>query len=297
MLWVILPLISTLLWAIGNILDKFVSTRYIKDPIALAASFGIFSILFNLILFLFTGIPNISIVYWIFAFLAGIFLAYAIIPYIKSLVKEEASRVVPLWHLSALFTLILAVIFLGEILTAKKYIAFALILSGGMIISTKKIKGMFGFSPAMWLMMFSSLLVSISDILLKYIYSLQTFFQTFQVFHLGMSLGFLSLFLSKIARKNFAKALKSHKYKFLALVFVSSFFGFIGQILYGTAILRAPITLVSVFISFQSLFVVLLATFLSFKFPLFIKEAIDFKTIGIKIAAIAIMAFGLVLLV
>ena len=63
-----------------------------------------------------------------------------------------------------------------------------------------------------------------------------------------------------------------------------------------SAVLQGPITLVSVFVSFQSLFVLLLATFLSSKFPRLIKEAIDMKTIGMKLAAIGLMAFGLYLL-
>ena len=296
MLWIFLALIATFSWAWANILDKILRTKYLKDSIALTASFGVYSIIFSFILFLFIGIPAIPFWNLAAALIAGFFLIYGVIPYVKALSIEEASRVVPLWHLSPIFTLILAVIFLNEILTAVRYIAFTLILLGGVLISTRRIGAMFHISPAVYLMFLSSFLVSVSDVLLKFAYSTQIFWQTFLVFDFGIGLGSISLFIIKNSRKNFSKAVLSYKKVFLLLLFFSVLTGFIGHIFYNNAILLGPVTLVSVFVSFQSLFVLLIATFLSAKFPLFLKEAIDIKTIGIKLIAIAFMALGLFLL-
>ena len=80
------------------------------------------------------------------------------------------------------------------------------------------------------------------------------------------------------------------------MLFLSVTIGFLGQIFNSNALLLGPVTLVTVFISFQSLFVLIIATLLSIKYPLFIKEAIDVKTLSIKLIAIALMAVGLYLL-
>ncbi len=297
MTWVYLMLLATFLWAVSNVIDKILSTNYLRKPIALTATFGIPGLLISFILFLFVGIPTIPLMNLLAAFLAGVFLMLGIISYLKSLSIEEASRVVPLWHLSPLFTLILAMIFLNEILTAMKYYAFASILIGGFLISTRKIGKVFHLSPAIAFMLFSSLMISIADVLLKYSYISGIFWGTFLVFSIGISLSSFCLLILKTVRKDLKKVLDAKKYIFISLILLSISFGFTGQLLFNKAISLGPVTLVSVFVSFQSLFVLLIATFLSIKFPLFIKEAIDAKTIGVKLIAIALMAFGLFLLV
>jgi len=296
MIWVFLALIGTFAWAWTNMFDKVLRTKYLKDSIALTASFGIYSIVFSLVLFLFIGIPDIPFWNLLAALIAGITLTYALIPYVKALSIEEVSRVIPLWHLSPLFTLILAVIFLNEILSPLRYAAFASILLGGILISTRHTGTAFHISPSMSFMLLSSFLVAISDVLMKFAYSTQIFWQTFLVFYFGISLGQISLFFIPNARRKVFKTLLHHKKVFLIILFLGGLTGILGHIFYNNAILLAPVTLVSAFISFQSLFVLIIATFLSLKFPLFIKEAVDAKTIGIKLVAIALMGFGLVLL-
>ncbi|MBI4010026.1 MAG: DMT family transporter [Candidatus Aenigmarchaeota archaeon] len=295
MSWIFLAIIATFFWASSNIIDKILRTKYLKSSIALTASFGIFGTIFSTILFLFIGIPSIPFQNSIAAFSAGIALCYAIIPYLKALSLEEASRVIPLWHLSPIFTLILAVIFLNEILTLLHYSAFTVILFGGILISTRQIRGVFHLSPAVALMLFSSFLVSVTDVLMKFALSTGVFWETFFIFYLGISLSQLSLFAFPSVRKHFSKAF-SRKQNFILILFLSGLMGFIGYTLFNNALLSGPVTLVSVFVSFQSLFVLLLAAFLSSKYPLIIKETIDAKTIGIKLIAIGLMAFGLFLL-
>ena len=175
MLWVLFALAATFLWAWANILDKVLRTKYLKDSIALTASFGIYGIVFSLILLLLIGIPILPFWNFIAALAAGFLLTCALIPYLKALSLEEASRVIPLWHLLPIFTLMLAVIFLNEVLTPIRYAAFAFILLGGFLISTKKIGAVFRISPAAVFMLASSFLVAISDVLLKFAYSTQIF--------------------------------------------------------------------------------------------------------------------------
>ncbi len=295
MLWVYLAIIGTFFWACVNILDKVLRTKYLKSSIALTASFGIFGLIFSAVLFAILGIPSIPVQYLIAAVISGILTPYAIIPYVKALSIEEASRVIPLWHLSPLFTLVLAVIFLNEILTSLHYAAFAFILSGGILISTRKIGTVFHLSPAATFMLLSSLLFSISDVLLKFAYSTGIFWGTFLIFYFSIALGAFSLFAFPNVRGDFSRALFSRRL-FVLILFLSALMGFVGSIFWNSAVFSGPITLVSVFVSFQSFFVLLIATFLSSKLPSIMKEVIDIKTISMKLVAISLMAFGLYLL-
>src|SRR3989338_3568692 len=285
MLWVLLALISFFMFAVSNIIDKILITKFLRSSLALTASFGLFGIVFSIILFISVGIPSIPFVYLIAALLSGFFLVSSIIFYVKSMSMEEASRVIPLWHLTALFTLILAVIFLDEVLTPLKYAAFASILVGGFIISAKHVRKTFRLSPALAFMLLSSFLLAISDILLKFAHNAGMLWQIFFAFYLGANLSQLSLFILPSIRKNALKAFSKHRHNFVVILFLSAAFGFFAQLLLNNAILLGPITLIASFVSFQSLFVLMLATFLSIKFPLLLKEAISFKTIRVKLAA------------
>lgn len=296
MVWLFFALAGTFLFACGNLFDKVLRTTHLKDSIALAASFGIFSLVFGAVLFAFIGVPSIPFPNLAAAFLGGVIWAFAGIPYFKALSLEEASRVVPMWHFTPVFTLVFAVIFLHEILTVQSYAAFALILAGGFLISTRRIGTVFRISPAVGFMLLSSLLFAASDVLFKFAYGTGVFWGTFLVAILGICLGQLSLFALPTVRKSFSKAVLSHKHVFALLVFLSALVGFSGDILWNNALFSAPVTLVSVFISFHSMFVLLLATIFSVRFPLFMKEAVDAKTIGLKVAAIVLMALGLLLL-
>ena len=296
MYWVILAILATFFWACTNIFDKILRTKYLKHSIALTASFGIFGLLFSTLLFPFVGIPTIPIQNLVAAFVAGISVTYAIIFYIRALSLEEASRVVPLWHLAPVFTLVLAVIFLNEILTPLKYYGFTLILLGGFLISTRHVETRFHLSPAVVFMLLSSILVATGDVLMKFALSTGIFWQTFFVFYSGVSLGNISLFILPTVRKNFKKIQPLRKNNFIFVLFLSVLAGSSGQILFNNALLTAPVTLLSVFVSFQSLFVLILSTFLSLKFPKLIREHVDVKTVGTKIIAIFLMAAGLFLI-
>lgn len=296
MLWILMVLLTTFLWAWSNIFDKALRAKFIKSSTALTASFGFFGLILSIVLFLFIGIPFLPATNFIAALISGIIIVFVVIFYIKALSVEEASRVIPLWHMTPIFVLVLAVIFLDEVLSFLNYLAFVIILVGGFLISTRRTGKKFHLSPALFLMLASSFLGAISDVLLKFAHSADMFWHVVLVYYFAISLGALTLFFLKSVRTDFMSSVKTHRHKFLFLLLLTNILGYSGNLAWNSAIQLGPVTLVSVFIGFQSVFVLLIATILSIKFPLFIKEAIDIKTIGIKLVAIALMIFGLYLL-
>jgi transporter family protein len=294
MMWMFFALLAAFSWACEALFDKVLREKYLKNSLALTASFGILYALFTAVLFLFIGVPVLPLKYMLAALVGGALITPCMVLYLKALSLEEASRVVPLWNFSPLFTLILSVIFLKEILNAASYAGFALILAGGFLISARSIKGIFRLSRAFQLMAITGFLWAISAILLKFAYGSGAFLHTFLLVCSGFSIGMLSFFILPSVRKDFSSSFSSKP--FLIFLFLACLTAILGDFLNGNAYLTGPVALITVFTAFEGLFVLAIATFLSIKFPMFIKEAIDRKTIAAKIAAIAVMALGLFLI-
>jgi bacterial/archaeal transporter family protein len=296
MLWVYLAVLSSVVWAGCSVFDKILRTKYQKDSLALTASFGIFSAAFIPFFLLFIGFPDVPLGYALLAFAAGCIITPGIVIYLKAMSVEEASRVMPLTLFQPLFVLIVSVIFFSDSLTPARYAAFALLLSGSFLISTRDFKGVFSVSKALPLMAVSSLFPTCVTILLKFLYSSQPFWKIFFIYYIGTVFGELFLFVLPSVRKSFSQAFSSQGKAFLSVLFLENLFAFSGRLMFNIAIPLGPVALVTILGSLQSLFMLIIATFLSIKFPMFLKEAVDAKTIGLKIFAIVLMLFGIALL-
>lgn len=289
--WIFYALLASFLWAFGNILDKILVTKYIKNPPILVIFIGITSLLATTILILFKGISFPTTLILLIALLTGIFHLIGLLPYFLSLSFEEVSRVIPLWLFSPIFVLIISVLFLGETLNFYKYLAFSLIFLGGILISSKEILGTFKLSRAFWLMLFSSIIMAIYYIFVKYVFLKEPFWNGFIWINIGFFLGVL--FLIPIYGQDFIKNVKTLTKKSLSLLFSLEILGFSGMLSSYYAIMLGLVSLVIVLEGFQPLFVLIFALFLSLCFPKILLEKINKKIILTKILAIFLMLLGL----
>lgn len=283
-----------LFYAIGIIFDKIITNKYIKDPITLASIFSIINFLPFIFIFPFIkiSVPNFKII--ALCILAGSLMPLSFIPYFKSLLNEEASRVAPLWYLSPVFVLIMAFIFLGEKLTLSSYVGFFLVLFGGLLICTRKIKDIFRVRKTFFLMLAAGFIFSISEILTKFIYGKVDYWTGIFWILFGSSIGGLLLLVIKEYRKNFTTTIYNINKNSVLLLLGAFFGGFLGRVLYFLAIMLGSVSLVAVVGGFEGLFVLVYAILLSKHLPKLFKEEIDKKTITHKIIAIFLMFIGLV---
>src|SRR3989344_4577885 len=112
--WIFLALLAPLFWIFSNYVDKYSLERYVK---------GIFDFLFfsTLTAWLFT--PAL-------VFLFGF--------YGKALQEGETSRLVILFQLVPVLTLILAFLFFEQTISSKEFTAFFFVLMGAVIISVER---------------------------------------------------------------------------------------------------------------------------------------------------------------
>jgi bacterial/archaeal transporter family protein len=292
MQWAVFAFVGTFFWALTNIVDKVLREKYLKDSVLLTAAFGIGPLVSSLILLPIVGFPKLSGGIILFLALAGLANALGCFFYVKALSVEEASRVAPLFSFAPVFILILATIFLGEKLTLARYAAFALILVGGIILSGHRLGKIFHFSHALYLIAVSTFFNAVMNILLKAsLSSADSFWSVFLM--LQFSVGLSQLLLFFIPRPGGSSI---NWRPFIALIVCDGLFSTAGRYLSTFATLLGPVSLVSVFGAFQALFVLIFAIIISIKFPSFLKEALDKRTIAVKLAAICVMGFGIYLL-
>lgn len=92
-IWILFSILAMLFWAIGNIIDKFVFTRWVVKPIVPAIVLGIFGLIVSLIIYLTQGFAELSNINIVLAILAGVFYIFAYLLYFKSDIKYNGRRI------------------------------------------------------------------------------------------------------------------------------------------------------------------------------------------------------------
>src|SRR5690349_8679795 len=128
MAWLSLVLVGTIFSAGSSIVDKKVLYGHAAHPFACAVSFGLVGFPIALVGLFLLPLPSLSQA--LTAILAGMLFIPAAWLYFETLRHEDASRVAPLLKLTSLQTLALGVLFLGERLTGRQWLAFPLLFLG-----------------------------------------------------------------------------------------------------------------------------------------------------------------------
>ena len=288
--WFIYAILAPILWAAGNVIDKFLLEKHIKNPISyqiLLSLFDIISLMTILIIF-----PiSINIYGFILGATVGIISVIAVTFYNRSLMEEEASRIVPMIYLDSIFVAILAYIFLGEILNFQKYLGIILIVMGGILISFKKIKK-WHFSSTIKFILVTALLLGTTGIITKYALS----FIDYSSLLASQLIGYLifgSLFLlSKNIRGNFLNNIKKFSKKVFLLMLINSIIALMASLFFLSATSISAVSLVYAIISIQPFFIFLYMLIITKIAPNIIKEKIDKSTLLLKITAIFLIFLG-----
>jgi len=291
--WVLLTLIATLLWSGTNILDKYILSRLIKNPLLPLIFVSWVGLAAALLIFLFTEnifLPPTSL---IVVFFAGISYTIAIFLYFKAVTIEDISKIVALWYITPLFTAILGAVFLNEILTLPKYFGILLLVAGAFMIELKDFR--FTFGRGFKLMMLSSLFLAFNYVGVKYALGKSDFWTVFAWARVGAFVAVLPFIHTQW--KKMLKTIRKLPKKTIVLLSLNETVGIIGTGFITAAASLGPATLVTAFSSVQPLFVFIFIIALSLFSPKILKEIITKKTLVIKSVAIASIVVGAMLVV
>lgn len=299
--WLLIAISSYLILAIVSLVDKYLLTNSILKPNIYTFYVGTLGIL-SLLFIPFVGFYMPGISQTILSLLTGAIYIYAIFWFLKSLHLFEVSRVVPaIGGMIPLFSFGLIYIFSfgKEILSYSEIIAFALLISGSILITLER-KKLITLKSIKYSFL-TSFLLSLSFVLSKYVYLNQPFWNAFIWMRIGgflMALGFL-IFIPKIKKEIFKK--EEHPSKKTAAIFLlNQTAGASANILQNWAIFLAPLVYVPVINSLagvQYLFLFILTVLISSKFPKILKEEISKEIIFQKVISILLIGAGLTLLI
>ena len=140
MIWLWFALGSAMLWALGNIIDKFLLSKFEKElgaPILIFIWSGT-NLLFSSLLPLFFPL-YFQFSYELYsAMLVGVLWFFASLLYIRALRVQEASRIMALISTGPLFVMLMAFLVLGEKLSLGNYFGILLIVVASFLISYRR---------------------------------------------------------------------------------------------------------------------------------------------------------------
>ncbi len=299
--WIIIAIISHFLTAIVFVIDKFIVSKTVIRPVVYSFYVGILGGL-TILLFPF-GFKLIPLEQIIISFIAGILFIFATFYLYKTIKISEVSRIIPIiGGVTAIFTLILTYLFLDEKLTNNQFIAFFMLVLGGIIIfwhKKNKLKDgnikTLSFKKILFALLVALLFAS-SYVLTKFIFIEESFINGFIWIRLGGVLGACLLLIPSKNRKAVFNISREMKTKTIVLPIFSKSLSAFSFILLNYAIFLGSVSLVNALQGVQYVFLLIIAFFFSVKFPKIIKEQINKGTILKRIIGISFICLGLIFL-
>jgi drug/metabolite transporter (DMT)-like permease len=295
--WFFISLISPALWAICNHLDKYLLGHFFKGASAGAPLIftGFSAITLTTIIAIFhPAVFHITVGLAVLAVIGGASYIFGLIPYMYALQKDEASRVVPLFQLVPVFTYFLALIFLQEVLTFKQITAVLLIIGGAFLLSAELGIGSFKIKRSVLLLVaLSSLLLSLNGLVFKAVATESNFWTASYWSYVGVIFaGAVLLCGVRTYRNALLKIIRQRQLTVLGLTAFNESISIIARLTYWFAATLAPVALVQVVSSAQSLFVFIYGLALTIFIPKFGSESVIKAHLVQKLVSIAIILMG-----
>lgn len=300
MLWLTITILAYFILAVVFLIDKYLLVNAVPNPKVYAFLIGIAGIIL-LILVPFVDFYVPSIRQLILSFFAGAFFIYALYWFYKALQNFDISQVVPaIGALNPLFTFGLVYIssFGREIPSLREILSIVLLVGGAVLITTERGKTI--TAKSLKLSFLAALFFSLSFVLTKYVYLEQPFLNGLIWTRLGgVFTALIFFFIWPDIKKEIFNQKDNFKRKSLGILIVNQAAGAGAGLLQNWAIALVPLIYVAFINALQGIqyvFLLILSIFLSFKFPLILKEQMVKEIIIRRIIAILLIGGGLALL-
>ncbi len=293
-MWVFFALLGRALWAATSILEKILVTTQISPVVYLIfSSFVGLLALWNVPLHGLV-VPSINVL--LIALLAGGLYIFASLSYLQALKYDEVSRLVPIWQFTPIFVLLIASITVGERFSGFDYIAFALLVFGGFMISLRRVDGVFRLNNGFWLMVLSSVFHALLQVAGKYVYQNIPYESGFAWIRIGAFLATLPILFYPPVTKVFIKTIRMLSNKTKLVLLGTGIIDIVGLASFNYAISQGSVSLVSAMGGTLSLFTILFAVLLSAKYPSFLKEEVNKRILLIKFLSVVLISVGVYLI-
>jgi len=296
----LLAFIPPLIWGATQFIDKFLVASFFEKKIGvlMLISTLIGLLVAPIIAFFQPSVLAIDPFAALLLMLNGSLMILYLVPYFIALKKQDASTIAPMFQMIPIMIMFLAFFALGENLTIMQLLASFLVIGGsaGIMLHFTK-KGLTFDAKTLGLIALSSLFVAVNFVFFKF-FALQYDFVTVSFWEYA-SFGLIGIFLYVFLKKDRIAMLKFMKQKgFWAVMinFINEALNIIALVIFTFVSLSAPVAIVSVLNSVQSVFVLIIGLFLTKFFPQYIKEDISRNRVIQKVFFIGVIIIGIMMI-
>lgn len=302
MTWFWLSIAAAFIWSINNHLDKFLAERYYRNSSALPGTLMFLTSLIGAciaitVFILDPSAAHISASSKLLMLCAGFLDFIYVFPYILALMREEASRVAPLFQIAPLISGALGWVFLHERLTLEQFAAMLLIILGATTISLD-IKNRFRIKRGvLLLMMVSAAFWALETFLFKFVAIGTGFWSAILYQYLGAALaGLILAVASRKYRNSFMYLVRQHARSVFTLSLLAEGLSTTARISLSYASLLAPLAFVTVVANTSPFFAIILGVIITLFIPSFGGEDLGLANLLQKIFSTGLMFLGTFLL-
>lgn len=298
MVWFYFVITANLLYAVVAILDKHILSRPDISTRAYAFYVGVLGMT-AFIFAPFVGFSLIPLRPLLMSLAGGAFFIMAIRIYYKALQEKEVSRAASVTGaLIPLFTFILSMIFLGELLEANELLAFAFLAGGSFLIAFELRGNKLVFDIPLKRTLAAFLLAAFF-VSMRAVYLEVSFWDGFLWARVGgLAAALFILFGFAASKQKIKDFFRGHDHRSVGwLFFVSKGASALAFLMFNYAILLKTPTLVNAFNGLQYVFIFLLAISLAKFLPRVIKEEGAVKKLWLqKFGALGLIVTGFAIL-
>lgn len=296
MTWAIFALLTGVLWSVVSIFEKHIIGHEYHDPIAATVikSYVIFAI-FSCSSF-YAGKDISSDLRFVIPSLAsGMMLSIAVFFYYKSLASGDVSRVVPIFSIAPIFTLLFGAIFLHEYLNIIDYVGVLTIAGGSMVMGMEKFQKKLKIDHAVLLALGVAFFSAARTILMKV--PIDAISPWPLLFWIGLggilfTTPMLIIHYRRVEAYNAMQARRGIKHFVIADILDA-----IGHLTLFVAVGLGSVSLVMAILHTKSLILFLVASIINAVWPDYINESISRTILAKKAAGTALIILGALMLV
>ncbi|MBI4894582.1 MAG: DMT family transporter [Candidatus Aenigmarchaeota archaeon] len=292
MLWLIFSVLAALLFAASSMVDKYFMGRLVRNPMVPVMFSGIIGGAIGAAMLVSSGAPAMSYSGMFLSFVSAASFTLTLLFYFMAVKLEEISRISAVFYVSPIMVMVLASVFLNESLVPYAYLGVVLLAGGAMLMSFREKIG-FRFGKAFWLIMAAAACTAVGVVITKHLLGSNDYTAVYSYTRLwGLAIVIPAVALNF---KDLSGIFRPGLRKTLGAVSLSE--GLTQAALF-CAILASSlgmVTLTNAVGSIQPLFVLLFAVCLSIFHPKILREEIGRNMLLVKVAAVALIVAGAVL--
>ncbi len=218
--------------------------------------------------------------------------------YLNAMQRDDSSRVIVYYQLVPIFGIVAGWIFLGEVISKDQFVAMAVVILGTSIVSLENVEGRFRFKGRTVGYMLLACACWAAELAIFKVVALEEnpWRSLFWNHIVLMVLGVLMYLFIPRYRASFQAAMQTNSVPLLSANLLSEVLYMLAVVSYSLAAMLAPVALVLLTVTFQSIFVFLIAILIARFIPKLATESADRTHVALKGAAICITGLGTYLL-